>query len=556
MVDNQNNNNDQADNNIDIDAHFLGEEPKMDKPKNDDTNSSSKYQSRPSEESLLGIILNNPDSITNVASYLRPKDFYYEDLRLLYSIIINLSQQSDIKSISAIEIIDEAQKQNVTDLINYDLLNKLSSFAGYSTQTDNLVRRLSNLSEIREIENSLSYIVDLLKKDETALDKDTLLSEIEKRVLEITRSGATGDFRRLAELNEEFWADFQVRKNNDTDELTGVPSNFRALDTMTNGFQKGDLIIIGARPSMGKTAFALNLTLNALSTNSRNAKAREKAAGDDELFDETQIEELIKTPISTSDKNIKTRVALFSLEMPSRQLIERFYAIKSQVPIEVLKLPNLIEKSVKRNGQQDMASLELAKEYLSKLNLFIDDSSTNTITDLAWKLRRLNKLQRLDLVVIDYLQLLTVDKAQSVGNRQNEINIISRTLKQLARELDVPIIALSQLSRELEKRENKTPILSDLRESGGIEQDADIVIFLHSDAYYSSRKKRGDRGEEADEEQTYNPNKIDKMDVIIAKHRNGPTGKISLSFMRSTNTFQGYSAGTGANITSDDNDEF
>ncbi|WP_051600012.1 replicative DNA helicase [Mycoplasma elephantis] len=517
----------------------------------------SKYKSRASEESLLGIILNNPSSITSVIGYLQPKDFFYYDLRSLYSIIIDLSEQSNIKSISSIEIIDEAQKQNLSNVINYDLLNNLSSFAGYSTQTDNLVKRIANLSEIREIENSLSYVVNLLQNNDKALDKETLLEEIEKRVLEITRNGATtGDFRELKELNEEFWADFNVRKNNNSDELLGVPSNFKALDGMTNGFQKGDLIIIGARPSMGKTAFALNLTLNALNEKSRNTPKLEINQGN-EKFSEDNINEIIEIPVS-KDKNEKTRVALFSLEMPSRQLIERFYSIKSQVPLEVLKLPNLIEKSTKRDGKKDLNNLEIAKEYLSNLNLFIDDSSTNTITDVAWKLRRLNKIKRLDLVVIDYLQLLTSDKSSSFGNRQNEINMISRTLKQLARELDVPIIALSQLSRELEKRENKTPILSDLRESGGIEQDADIVIFLHSDAYYASRKKRGlDSGKESEANTDnndifYSTNKVDKMDIIIAKHRNGPTGKISLNFMRSTNTFQNYSSSNNFN----DNDDF
>lgn len=492
--------------------------------------SNSKYHSFESEESLLGIILNNPENLTNVASYIRPTDFFFSQHKILYELILEISNESQ-GQVSDVAIISLAQQKELTETINYDLLYHLVSVAGYSSYTDSLVKRISNLSEIRAIEFELNNVVDLLKNDKESLDKEDLLQHIESKILEITRNEGSTDFKDIKTLNEEFWADFTKRKDLNNI-VSGVPSNYPDLDTMTNGFQNGDLIIIAARPSMGKTAFALNLVLNALKAEKPSEEVKEKAEDIFKIEDSDEVASNIEDQKESLKK--KYRVALFSLEMPSKQLIERFYSIVATVPSFLVKKPNLI------TYDDTWAKLELTKGYLSGLNLFIDDSSSNKISELTWKLRRLNKVKKLDMVVIDYLQLLSGDKEQGDGNRQNEISKISRTLKQMARELNVPVIALSQLSREVEKRTKKTPILSDLRESGAIEQDADIVMFLHREDYYADKtafKKDSLSDNKSNDNLESKRADISITDVIIAKHRNGPIGTIKLQFMPTTGAF-------------------
>jgi replicative DNA helicase len=284
------------------------------------------------------------------------------------------------------------------------------------------------------------------------------------------------EFRTMKELGMSAFELLEQRYANSGDEVTGIPSGYADLDRMTSGFQKSDLIIVAARPSVGKTTFATNITQHAA------IRANKK-------------------------------VALFTLEMSGEQ--QTLKMMSSEQLIDA----NRIRTGFLRSEEWDRAALALST--LSEANIFIDDSSSITISELMNKCRRLKNKVGLDMIVIDYLQLISGDRYNP--NRQQEVSEISRKLKQLARELDVPVIALSQLSRAVEQRQDKRPVMSDLRESGSIEQDADIVSFLYRDDYY--------------DRETEKPNIIE---IIIAKQRNGPVGTVELVFMKDYNKFANY----------------
>ena len=271
-----------------------------------------------------------------------------------------------------------------------------------------------------------------------------------------------------------------IKLRNSDSHITGIKTGYTDLDRITNGFQRGDLIILAARPDIGKTAFALNLALNASFYNTG-------------------------------------AIAIFSLEMPAEQLMKRILSAKSAVESSKLRSGNLMD--------EEFNKLNEAANELMASKLFVDDSSNIKVGEIFSKCRKLKSEHGLDLVVIDYLQLISGSGRSGGDNRQQEISEISRSLKQLAREMQCPVIALSQLSRSVETRPDKHPMLSDLRESGAIEQDADIVIFLYRDEYYNK-----DKEEE-------NTNATDKTDVDISKHRNGATGRVELAFQKSISAF-------------------
>ncbi|WP_138756467.1 replicative DNA helicase [Paenibacillus sinopodophylli] len=286
----------------------------------------------------------------------------------------------------------------------------------------------------------------------------------------------TKDFKSAKEVAFNVFENVENRFANFGDDVTGIPSGYYDLDKMTSGWQDSDLIIVAARPSVGKTAFALNLA---------------QAAG------------------IRSRKNI----ALISLEMSAEQLVQRM--MSSEQNIDATKL-----RTGYMNGE-DWEKLTLAVSSISDSKIFIDDSPALTAREIAGKCRRLHKSEGLDMILIDYLQLIT-GRGKSGENRQQEVSDITRTLKQLARELNIPVIALSQLSRGVEQRQDKRPMMSDLRESGAIEQDADIVAFLYRDDYYDKESE-----------------KKNIIEIIIAKQRNGPIGTVELAFLKQYNKFIG-----------------
>ena len=317
---------------------------------------------------------------------------------------------------------------------------------------------------------------------------DDSLENAEKLIFDISSQKSTKDFIPVKEDVFNVYSKIEYRYQH-RDECTGVRTHFYKLDDMTNGLQKSDLIILAARPSMGKTAFALNIVANVA----------------------------IKS---------KVPVAMFSLEMSREQLVQRMMCAEAEVDSQRLRSGNMQSK--------DWNKLATVMEKFSDVPIYIDDTAGCTLTDISAKCRRLAmEVKDLGLVVIDYLQL--INSSSSSNDRNQEISAISRGLKILAKELDVPIIALSQLSRKVEERGDKRPMLSDLRDSGAIEQDADIVMFIHREDYYNKDKKDED-GEV--QEINQKADSKGKADIIIAKQRNGPVGDLQLLFQSNITKFK------------------
>ncbi|AFX74192.1 Replicative DNA helicase [Mesomycoplasma hyorhinis SK76] len=337
------------------------------------------------------------------------------------------------------------------------------------------IKKISEATKLRKI----LEIFEQSKKEISQGKKlsDDIIDEFQEKMNQIISINAKQDFDSIAQVAQDLLT--MLRNQQYSYDIKGITTGFDKLNHMTSGLQKGDLIILAARPSMGKTAFALNLAKNAC--------------------------------------DAKKNVVFFSLEMSSQQLVARLLSLETMIDASIFKKPGALTKD---HWIRIKASID---NKINKYNLLIEDSGTIKLNEMIWKLQRLKrKKEQIDLIIIDYLQLINSSSKTRNENRQVEVSIISRKLKQLARELDTPIIALSQLSREVEKREKKTPQLSDLRESGSIEQDADIVMFLHRESYYASKKTNDN---------------IQDSQLIIAKHRNGPIGEISMSFDLATGNF-------------------
>jgi replicative DNA helicase len=373
------------------------------------------------------------------------------------------------------------------------------------------------------IEISTSVIHDI-NIDKEAMSSVEYVSEIEKQLANlVVYNEYNRDSQLISGLAQSAIEKISFNMHN-KHELTGLTTGFSQLDRMLGGMQKSDLIIIAARPAMGKTSFALCLALNAAEY------MRDKA--DDEK---------------------KGSVGFVSLEMSGEQLVTRLISMKSMV--------NSMKMRSGHINEDEFAKITLATNNLRELDLVIDDNAAISMSELKSKVRRMVLKNKISILFIDYLQLLHGSKKSSDTSRVNEISEISRGLKQIAKELNIPVIALSQLSREIEKREDKMPRLSDLRESGSIEQDADIVMFIHREEYYLRRKEPkmnadegNSDGEQSEEGYKMTKNKVpfeDKMEqwqkdmesvlgkaeIIIAKHRNGPVGNIELRFDSNTTAF-------------------
>lgn len=311
-------------------------------------------------------------------------------------------------------------------------------------------------------------------------DTNDIIDDAEKRIFSVTKARKAGEFKSIGEVIRSTQEELERLAKNKTD-ITGVPSGFYDLDKMTSGFHPNELIILAARPAMGKTAFGLNLAVNAA--------------------------------IST-----KKSVAIFNMEMNAEQLAMRMIASAGGIELNKLRTGRL--------EHNDWRKVNEAMSELGDTHLYIEDSSGMTVSEIRAKCRRLaTKEPGLAMVVIDYLQLIQ-GGAKYEGNRQQEVSEISRSLKTMAMELKIPVIALAQLSRSVELRENKRPIMSDLRESGSIEQDADIVAFLYRDDYYNKSAAE--------------QSNVSVTELILGKHRNGSTGTIELLFERDMSNFRNY----------------
>jgi replicative DNA helicase len=420
------------------------------------------------EASLLGAVLIDPDAIVKVADIIRPIDFYDERHRMIYEGALRLYEQQS--PIDVLTLSEELKSEgNIKEIGGSAYLTQLTNTVPTAANAEQYASIVATKSIRRRLISASNEIAQIGHDEKRTIAE--LVEEAEAKLFEVSQRHVGNDISSMeAILADSFDRLDSLHKDKGT--IRGVPTGFKDLDGKLAGLQKSDLIILAARPSMGKTAMALNLAQNVA----------------------------IK-----ADKP----VLLFSLEMSKEQLVDRMLASEAGVNSWNLRTGNLTDSDFEKIGH--------AMGSLSEAQIFIDDTPGLTVSDMRTKARREAHKRELGLVVVDYLQLMSGgSKFRGDGNRVQEISEISRGLKSIARELNVPVIALSQLSRSVESRSPQIPQLSDLRESGSIEQDADVVMFLYRDDYY-------------------NPDTSEKpniLDIFISKHRNGPTGRVEIYFDR------------------------
>ena len=422
-----------------------------------------------SEQSILGSILLDKDAIITVSETIRPSDFYKEAHKIIYECMLKLSNKNE--PIDLITLTEELKKQGHLDDVGG---------ISYITSLSTIVPTTSNVKYYADIVKEKSVLRQLIKASndiinlgyENSVKVEEVLERAEKRIFDISQEKASDDFKSINEVLVDAYDMIEKLYTNKSD-VTGITTGFKDLNKKINGLQRTDLILIAARPAMGKTAFSLNLVQNAA------------LKGD-------------------------ASVAVFSLEMSKDQLVQRMLAAQSHVELKKIKTGTLDEN--------DWPRIIDAMAVLSNASIHIDDTPVLKISELRSKCRKLKIEKGLDLILIDYLQLM-----EGEGNnesRQQEIAKISRSLKIIAKELNCPVVALSQLSRAPEQRADHRPMLSDLRESGSIEQDADIVMFLYRDEYYHPDSESKNIGE-----------------VLIAKNRHGETGSVELVWLGEVQKF-------------------
>ncbi|WP_431785717.1 replicative DNA helicase [Paenibacillus lactis] len=428
------------------------------------------------ECSVLGAILINPEVYEYVET-LVPNAFYRAEHQIIFNRMLELAEEG--QPIDLVTLASRLQDQKeLEDIGGVSYLSKLAHSVPTTANIESYVTSVQNKFMLREyIRSSMAGIQAAMAGE----DIQRLVTSAQQVATTLADQAAPKqDFKRINEVLVEVIETTETKSEAyKSGEITGIPTGYRDLDSILGGLQRSDLIIVAARPSVGKTAFALNVAQN--------------------------------VAVRTNET-----VAVFSLEMSASQLVTRMVSAEGNLEASKMRMGDL--------GTEDWSKLATAAGVLGGTNIVIDDSPGITVHDIRSKCRRLKKQDGLGLIVIDYLQLIaSVSKGRGAENRQQEVSEISRTLKHLARELDVPVIALSQLSRGVEQRQDKRPMMSDLRESGSIEQDADIVAFLYRDDYYDKESE-----------------KKNIIEIIIAKQRNGPVGTVELVFLKQFNKFVNY----------------
>ena len=430
------------------------------------------------EKSALGAIMLDKSALLDVVETLKADDFYSEAHRLIFQAVTALYRQS--APVDIVTVTDELKRQQHLEMAGgRAYIASLPSMAPSTANASSYARIISEKSILRKLIVSASDIMEMGFND--SRETREIVDHAERSIFEIAQKGQKKDFSHIKDIL--YHSVKRIEEVSAIRGLTGLTSGFIDLDKKTSGLQKSDLIIVAARPGMGKTAFALNIA--------HRAAVRAGA-----------------------------KVLIFSLEMSKSQLVNRLLSLESHVEITRLRDGKV--------NNDDWDSISDALDVFSKTSIYIDDTPGISVLEIKNKSRRLMSEKGLDLIIVDYLQLMPGDGRSE--NRQLEISTLSRMLKELAREMDCPVIVLSQLSRAVEQRGkgNRRPILSDLRDSGAIEQDADIVMFLYRDDYYDD--------EETDEEQNL-------CEVNIAKHRNGETGTIYLTWIGRYTKFADRAAG-------------
>ncbi len=431
------------------------------------------------ERAIIASCLLDPDNIAQVSETLKPEDFYDRLNRDIFEAMIKLYLEG--KPIDIPNIVDRLPPERKRELSSVDggpagVISTILESVALLSSVDSYIEVVKRHS----IRRALMRIgMEMIQLAHTESDINALLDRAEMMLYELSSDRFTGNFYPIDMIADQLFKRIEILVRERRD-IIGIPSYLQALDSMTSGFQAGDLIIVAGRPGMGKTSFALNIALNVA-------------------------------------RNMRLPVLIFSLEMSKEQIAQRILSLLANVPLQHLRTGRLNERELVRLTQ--------ALRTLKTIPIYIDDTSNITALEIRSKARRL-KLQRkqLGLIVIDYIQLILPTGRRE--SRSQELSEISRSLKALAKELEVPLIVLSQLSREVERRIDKRPMLSDLRESGAIEQEADLVLFLYREDYYVKDAKEPGLTE-----------------LIIAKQRNGPTGVKYVTFKMDTMKFMDYVGG-------------
>jgi replicative DNA helicase len=434
-------------------------------------------QNLEAEESVLGAMLLSPGAIGAVSELLDASDFYRESHSVIYRAALALYAKGE--PVDAITLPDELEERSELDRAGGRVrIHELAALVPATANAAHYAKIVREMSTLRGLIRTGSEIAQLGWERPGATED--LVDRAEQIVFDLSQSRVQGEFSHIETLLKESFERITALYESGA-EITGVPSGFREIDKLTSGFQPGNLIIIAARPSMGKSALALCMAANLAVRHNQP-------------------------------------VALFTLEMSKSEVTQRLMCSEAKVESQRLRNGKL--------AQDDWPRLTAACDKLAKAPIYVDDTASITMMEIRSKARRLKSREpNLGLIVVDYLQLMT--GGGTAENRVQEVSLISRSLKILARDLDVPILALSQLSRAVEQRHDKRPILSDLRESGSIEQDADLVGFIYRDEYYNA--------EETDQQGL--------AEVIFAKHRNGPTDTVRLSFLKRYAKFADLASG-------------
>ncbi|HGA3769243.1 TPA: replicative DNA helicase [Streptococcus agalactiae] len=427
------------------------------------------------EQAVLGSIFISPEKLIMVREFISPDDFYKYSHKVIFRAMITLADRNDAIDAATVRNIldDQGDLQNIGGLgYIVELVNSVPT----SANAEFYAKIVSEKAMLRDI---ISKLTDTVNMAYEGNDSDEIIATAEKALVDINEHSNRSGFRKISDVLKVNYENLELRSQQ-TSDVTGLPTGFRDLDRITTGLHPDQLIILAARPAVGKTAFVLNIAQNVGTKQNRP-------------------------------------VAIFSLEMGAESLVDRMLAAEGMVDSHSLRTGQLTD--------QDWNNVTIAQGALADAPIYIDDTPGIKITEIRARSRKLSQEvdDGLGLIVIDYLQLISGTRPE---NRQQEVSEISRQLKILAKELKVPVIALSQLSRGVEQRQDKRPVLSDIRESGSIEQDADIVAFLYRDDYY---RRESEEAEEIVEDNT--------VEVILEKNRAGARGTVKLMFQKEYNKF-------------------
>jgi replicative DNA helicase len=415
----------------------------------------------PAEEAVLGSVLINPDALYDVMPVLRPEDFYIVRHAWIYQSYLDLHDRRE--PIDYVTVVEELEQQGrLAEVGGPAYISHLINVVPTAVNAEAYGRIIEDTAVRRRLLSAASQVAQLVYEEERPVAE--VIDRSEQVIFAVSERRIARELRPIKQVIHDYYDRIEYLREHQG-EIVGVPTGFIDVDRLLGGLQKSDMIIVAARPGMGKTSFALSVALNA---------ARKHQ-----------------------------RVAIFSLEMAAEQIVGRMLSAETRLDSQRLRLGNLDE--------DEWALLTQAVARLADLHIFLDDTPSITPLQLRTKCRRLYAEYGLDLVIVDYIQLMSGEGRNE--NRVQEVSYISRAVKALARELNLPVISVAQLSRSVEQRQDKRPLLSDLRESGSLEQDADVVMFIHREEMYDPDTERKNMA-----------------DIVISKHRNGPTGDVELYF--------------------------